>query len=159
LYVALTAVAVSYGLGRHTDTLAPEDTRRIVYYTAISFMPGIASFALPKFAVVILLAKVLDPGRTHRVIMWIISILYLLLTIGMLVINIAQCQPVQAQWGAVEGTCWNWHVILSYALSLGISSVLVDFYLAAYPTIVLFRLQTNWKKKLALSSSLGFGYW
>jgi len=38
-------------------------------------------------------------------------------------------------------------------------SVLFDFYLALYPTIVLARLTMNWKKKLALSFSLGFGYW
>ncbi len=44
-------------------------------------------------------------------------------------------------------------------MALGICSVLFDFYLAIYPTIVLSMLQLNWKKKLALSSSLGFGYW
>lgn len=104
-YLALIAVAISYGFGRHTATVDPDDVRRIIYYTAISFMPGIASFALPKFAVVILLAKILDPGRWHKVVIWIISILYVLLTIGMLVVNIAQCQPVETQWGAAEGTC------------------------------------------------------
>ena len=158
-YLALIAVTISYGFGRHTATVNPDDIRRIIYYASISFIPGIASFALPKFAVVILLAKVLDPGRWHKVIMWIISILYLLLTIGMLVVNIAQCQPVETQWGAAEGTCWDYQIILSYALTQGICSVLLDFYLAFYPTIVLFQLQINWRKKLALSSALGFGYW
>lgn len=41
---------------------------------------------------------------------------------------------------------------------IGITSALLDFYLAFYPTIVLFKLLMNWRKKLALSSALGFGY-
>ncbi|KAK4039654.1 hypothetical protein C8A01DRAFT_16397 [Parachaetomium inaequale] len=157
-YIVLTAIAVSYGVGRHVTTVPQEDIRHAMHYTIVSFMPGILSFAIPKFAVIILLAKLLNPGRWHRVIMWIISILYLLLSAGMLVLNIARCQPVAAQWGEAKGTCWALRITINYAIAVGIASALFDFYLAIYPTIVLFQLQLNWKKKLALSSSLGFGY-
>lgn len=140
-------------------TLPPEDIPHAIYYTVVSFVPGVTSFTIPKFAVVILLAKVLNPGRWHRVFMWVISILYLLMSAGMLAINFAQCTPAAAQWGGAPGTCWDRRITVDYAIALGVCSVLFDFYLAIYPTIVLFRLQLNWKKKLALSSSLGFGYW
>lgn len=159
LYVALAGVAISYGAGRHVATLPSEDASKAIYYTLISFVPGVSSFTIPKFAVVILLAKILDPTRWHKMIMWIVSILYLLLAVGMLVINFAQCTPAAAQWGGAPGYCWDRKITVDYAMTLGVCSALFDFYLATYPTVVLYKLMLNWKKKLALSSSLGFGYW
>ncbi|KAK3902693.1 hypothetical protein C8A05DRAFT_33597 [Staphylotrichum tortipilum] len=157
-YVGLAAAAISYGGGRHIRTLDPEHVKHAIYYTVVSFVPGVTSFTIPKFAVIILLAKILGPGRWHKIFMWTISVLYLLMSAGMLVINFAQCTPAAAQWGGAEGTCWDRRITVDYAMALGICSVLFDFYLAVYPTIVLFSLQIGWKKKLALSSSLGFGY-
>lgn len=129
-----------------------------VYYTVVSFVPGVLSFTIPKFAVVILLAKLLNPSRVHIWIMWIVSVTYLLLSAGMLAINFGQCTPAAAQWGGAPGTCWDRRITVDYAIALGSCSVVFDFYLAIYPTIVLYTLQMNWRKKLALASSLGFGY-
>lgn len=151
--------AVHYGGGRHIATLEPWQVTNVIKLTVISFVPGVTSFVAPKFAVVILLAKLLMPSRTHVICMWVMSAVYLLLTAGMLAINFAQCTPAAAQWGGAEGTCWDRRITVDYALTVGIVSVLFDFYLAIYPTIVLWRLQMNWKRKLAISSSLGFGYW
>ncbi|KAL2257016.1 hypothetical protein VTK26DRAFT_773 [Humicola hyalothermophila] len=157
-YVGLAAAAIKYGAGRHLDTLPPENVPKAIYYTVVSFVPGVSSFTLPKFAVVILLAKLLDPGPWHRRVMWLISTLYFLLSAGMLVINFAQCSPASAQWNGPHSQCWDRRITVDYALAVGICSVLFDFYLAVYPTIVLSRLQLNWKKKLGFSSALGFGY-
>lgn len=152
-------MAISYGAGRHVTTLDPEHVTHAVYYIVVSFVPGVTSFMLPKFAVTILLAKILNPGRLHKTFMWVGSVFYLLLTAGMLVINFAQCTPAAAQWGGAEGTCWDRKITVDYALALGAISVVFDFYLAIYPTIILWNLQMNWKKKLGLASALGFGYW
>ncbi|KAK4215053.1 hypothetical protein QBC37DRAFT_460079 [Rhypophila decipiens] len=157
-YVALAACAISYGAGRHVTTLDPAHVTKAVYYTVVSFVPGVTSFMLPKFAVVILLARLLAPGKIHRTIMWVICVIYLLLTAGMLVINFAQCTPAAKQWGAAEGTCWDRKITVDYAMMLGAVSVVFDFYLAVWPTIVLWGLQMNWKKKVGLSTALGFGY-
>lgn len=45
----------------------------------------------------------------------------------------------------------------SRADSIGAISAAVDLYLAVYPAVVLYRLQINLKKKVALSVALGFG--
>ncbi len=58
VYVALTAVSMSYGFGRHMATLSANSIMQAQKYLIISFVPGILMFALPKFAVVILLAKI-----------------------------------------------------------------------------------------------------
>jgi hypothetical protein len=128
-------------------------------YLILSFELGIVLFAAPKFAVVILLVKILRPGRRHIVVLWIVSVGFAVLLVGNLVLNLAQCTPVAAQWGEAQGVCWNRRIDLYYSMVFGALSALFDFYLAIYPTIVMFRLMLNWKKKLALSSALGFGYW
>ena len=143
---------------------------------------------VPKFAVVILLAKILNTGKTHRRIMWVISVVYFLIMLGMVIINFAQCTPAATQWGGSKGKCWPRVITMAYAFLSGsmsfshfykwrfggwawlrswsnwvgvvqVPSALFDFYLAIYPTIVLCKLQMGWKKKLGLASALGFGYW
>ncbi|KAK1830899.1 hypothetical protein QBC39DRAFT_308119 [Podospora conica] len=158
LYVGLAGAAIEAGGGRHASTLKPEQIQRAVYYTVISFVPGVSSFIVPKFAGVILVAKLLNPGKAHVIFMWIISVLYFLLALGMLIINFCQCTPIAAQWGGAVGTCIDRKITVDYALTLGIVSVCFDLYLALYPTVVLWRLQMHWKKKLGLSLALGFGY-
>ena len=158
IYVALAAVAIGYGAGRHITTLSPADTGKAIYYIVIAFVPGVTSFVVPKFAGIILLAKLLNPGKIHRIIMWIISVVYLLMAAAMLTINFAQCTPAAAQWGGAEGTCWDRKITVSFAITVSVLSVLFDFYLAIYPTIVLRTLQMNWKKKVALCVALSFGY-
>lgn len=140
-------------------SLSQEQATNVLKITVISFVPGVTSFVVPKFAVVILLAKLLNPSRTHIYIMWIICAIYSLMIVGMLTINFAQCTPAAAGWGGAEGVCWDRQITVNYALTVGIVSVLFDFYLAIYPSVVLWQLHLNWKKKLALCSSLGFGYW
>lgn len=158
-YLALTAVAVSYGFGRHRATLPTSDLHPAFKYLVLSFEPGIVLFAAPKFAVAILLVKILRPGRRHKIVLWTVSLVFAAMLVGNLVINIAQCTPAAAQWGAVKGVCWDRKIDLYYSIAFGALSALFDFYLAVYPTIIMCRLMLNWKKKLALSSALGFGYW
>jgi hypothetical protein len=159
VYFALVAVASSYGFGKHAATLSPGDIQQANKYLIISFEPGILLFSVPKFAVVILLVKILHPGRVHLVILWAVSIVYGILLVGQLVINLAQCTPVAAQWGAVEGHCWDRSVTINFSIAFAGISAVFDLYLALYPTIVMCLLMLNWRKKLALSSALGFGYW
>lgn len=118
------------------------------------------SFTLPKFAVVILLVKILDPGRWHRQVMGFVSIFYFLTSVITIVLIWAHCTPAAAQWDAVKGTCWNPDILFIYTVVHGIFGALFDFYLAIYPSLVILRtIRINRKKKLALSSALGFGYW
>ncbi len=98
------------------------------------------------------------PGRCHQVVLWIVSVAFGLMLVGQLVINFAQCRPVAAQWHDVQGTCWSRRPVMAYSIVFGSVSAVFDFYLALYPTIVMCRLLLNRRKKLALSSALGFGY-
>lgn len=159
MYVGLAGVAIQAGGGRHASTLTPQQIQRAIFFTVVSFVPGVASFTIPKFASLILLAKLLSPGRIHTTFMWIVSVVYFLMAVGMLIISFCQCTPIAVQWGGAEGTCFDRRITVDYALALGIVSACFDLYLASYPTVTLWRLQMYWKKKLSLSLALGFGYW
>jgi len=160
IYVGMGGAAVHYGGGKHAIVLQPENVFKILKYVIISFVPGLSSFMFPKFAVIILLAKLLNPSKMHIYFMWAISVLYFLMTAAMLTLNFAQCTPAAFQWGGVpEGTCMKRDPVVYYAMAVSIASVVFDLYLAIYPTVVLWQLHLNQKKKLALCASLGFGYW
>lgn len=96
--------------------LEPEDLSRSVLLINVAFVPGALSFTIPKFAVVILLTKILDPGPLHRRILLVISVGYGLSVVGLLVVNFVQCSPPAVQWGKAEGTCWSRQVITIYSL-------------------------------------------
>jgi hypothetical protein len=136
-----------------------QDFFMVVKLTVISFVPGLSSFMFPKFAVIVLLAKLLNPTRAHIYVMWGISVVYFLMVCAMLSLNFGQCSPVAAQWNEVPGTCMDRAIVVHYAMAVTIVSVLFDLYLAVYPTVVLWSLNLNIKKKVALCASLGFGYW
>ncbi len=158
-YFTLTVLSTSYGFGKHMATLSREDFQRALMFMIISFEPGIILFATPKFAVVILLVQILHPGPRHTIVLWVVSIAFAIMLVGNLVINLAQCTPAAAQWGAVKGVCWDRRVAIEYSIVFASVSALGDFYLALWPTVVMCRQIMNWRKKLALSSALGFGYW
>lgn len=158
-HLSLIAVAVSFGAGRHLATLSPKEIHYAILLTMTSSTPLLLCFTVPKYAVLILLAKVLNPGQCHKIFMWANGILYSLFSISCVVIIWAQCTPVAVQWGGAKGTCWSPVVIYVFGLAQGIWSALFDLYMAMYPSIVLATMRRlNPKKKLALSSALGFGY-
>jgi hypothetical protein len=157
-YVVIASIAINHGAGRHFDTLDPANATIALHYLLYCAVLAILSCAVPKFSVIILLAKILNPSRVHIAIMWIISIAYLLVTIANIVVINVQCPPGPPLGVGAERTCLDVRVAYYAQLALSIPSILFDFYLAGYPTFVLSRMQMNWKKKLALCSALGFGY-
>ncbi len=153
-------MAAAYGAGRHVVVLSRANANCVILFAAVSSIPGIMCFTVPKFAVIILVARLLDPGKWHRRAMWVVSVVYFLMSLVAIILVFVQCTPVRAQWGAAKGKCWRPPVMFTYTIIHGIFGALFDLYLAVYPSIMMMTLvRVNWRKKLALSSALGFGYW
>ncbi|KAJ4160376.1 hypothetical protein NW754_003501 [Fusarium falciforme] len=76
-----------------------------------------------------------------------------------IIILFAQCRPVQSQWdfSITEKTCWSPYILVDFAIFAGSLSATTDLYLAVYPAVILWRLQMNIRKKIALSFALGIG--
>lgn len=154
----MTQVAVSHGNGKHFSLLSDDDKQTVILWTTIAFCPGILSFGLPKLAVVSLLTRLLNPGRLHKFVLWFMVVWCLLTLLAVTGTLLGQCQPAESQWNFdIEGTCVEKSHIVNFSLYAGTYSAFVDFYLAIYPAIVLFRLQMKLRKKLALAVALGIG--
>ncbi|KAK3693451.1 hypothetical protein B0T22DRAFT_370054 [Podospora appendiculata] len=157
--VSLSVEAVRSGVGRHMDTLDVDQMQSALKFTIFGFVPGVMSFALPKFAVVSLLTRLLNPSRKHRIFLWAMAGLCQILLLGCIIILFAQCSPSRAQWdfSITDAVCWDHWILVKYSIGAGSFSAAADLYLAIYPTIVLFKLHVETKKKIALCVALGIG--
>ncbi|CAJ2508350.1 Uu.00g133760.m01.CDS01 [Anthostomella pinea] len=159
LSTALSTLSVYHGDGKHMSLLSVKQQEGSILWTTAGFCPGVMSFGLPKLAVVVLLTRLLNPDRLHRYFLWFLGMftqLVLLATVGVL---IGRCYPANAQWdfSITDKTCFSTHILAAYCIFAGSWSAFVDFYLAIYPTLVLFKLSLPLKKKIALSFALGIG--
>lgn len=86
----------------------------------VGFLPGILSFALPKFAVVALLTRIMNTSRIHRIFLWTMTSLCLLSLLGCIIILFAQCTPAKSQWDfSIKGKCWDPWVLVHYSMYAG----------------------------------------
>jgi len=120
--VGLSIGAVKWGNGRHFDLLSLEEKQGAIKYTIFAFPPGILSFSLPKFAVVSLLTRLLNPSRWHRIFLWLLAGVCQLALLGCVIILFAQCQPSAAQWDfslTPTATCWDKWILVNYSIFAG----------------------------------------
>jgi hypothetical protein len=158
--MSIVAVAVQAGSGRHVAALTIPQANRAIFFTTISFIPGILSYTIPKFAVVILIKDLLSPSRAHVIVIWALAGVSAALTVVCIAVTYSQCDPSYAFWTiGIEAKCWDPVVLVATSIVAGASSALFDFWLAIYPAAVLWGMQINLRKKVALSTALGFGIW
>ncbi|KAK4122267.1 hypothetical protein N657DRAFT_646950 [Parathielavia appendiculata] len=158
IYITIVTVAVDAGSGRHLYALTVPQAERALLFTFISFIPGILSFTMPKFAVVMLIRDLLNPSPGHLRAIWALAIVNAVLIVISITFTYAQCDPPRAQWTiGLKARCWNPIVLVATSITMSASSALFDFWLALYPAIVLWRMPINRRKKVALSTALGFG--
>ncbi|KAH6866912.1 integral membrane protein [Alternaria rosae] len=161
--LGLTIAAVQAANGCHFAVLSDEEKSGAIFYTLAGFPPGIFSFRIPKLAVAALVTRLNNPSRKHRIFLWAMTSGCLLILLGCVIIFFAQYTPSRSQWDfSVQGTCWSPWILIYYAVIAGSKftatiSAIVDLYLAMYPTVVLYGLQINLKKKIALNAALGLG--
>jgi hypothetical protein len=118
--VGFACAAVSSGNGRHFSTLTLDQKSGAILWTMVGFLPGILSFALPKFAVVALLCRIMNPSRIHRIFMWTMTSLCTISLLGCIIILFAQCTPSNSQWDfSVKGKCWNPWILVHYSMYAG----------------------------------------
>jgi len=158
--MSITTVAVHAGAGRHVAALTIPQAERALLFTTVSFIPGILSYTIPKFAVVLLIKDLLNPSRRHVTAIWALAGVNAVLIVLCITFVYVQCDPARALWTVgIEARCWDPAVLIVASIAAGASSALFDFWLALYPAAVLWGMQINLRKKVALSTALGFGVW
>lgn len=118
--MGFACAAVASGDGRHLDTLSMHQLSGAILWTMVGFLPGILSFALPKFAAVALLTRLLNASRAHTIFLWALTTWCCVSLMGCIVILFAQCTPSRSQWDFnVKGKCWDPWILVYYAMYAG----------------------------------------
>jgi hypothetical protein len=129
---------------------------------------GRISFAL-------LLLRIIPPVPWRRRFLQTIIACQFIVDIAVVVINYAQCRPLEKYWNpGMEGSCWSPKVQQytgylqgckfaffdsgTYNNSCTAVCSLVDLMLAIFPASLFWNLNMEWKAKLSLSILMGLGF-
>lgn len=119
--VGVTVVAVRNGNGRHFDLLNVTQQQNVILYTILGFPFGVMAFGFPKLAVVALITRLMNPGRLHKIFLWVLAGCCMMGLIGCIIILFAQCSPVESQWtfSITDKKCWSPYVLVNFAIFAG----------------------------------------
>lgn len=155
---AFVTVSVHWGNGKHFDTLTLEQKENTIRWMMAAYVPGIETLGFPKLGIIVLLTRLLSPGRLHTVILWVMGVTCCLSLTAMVTALILQCSPPRALWTlTMPHNCLNPDVLVGLAFWASTMSAFLDFYLAVYPAVVLSKLKLANHKKVALCTVLGMG--
>ena len=89
-------------------------------YITLGFVPGILSFTVPKFAVILLLCNLLNPSRLHRWFLWTMAAINFIAIVVCIAIVYASCDPPYAMWTlSVVPKCWDPNVVVYSSVFAG----------------------------------------
>lgn len=112
LSVALSSVAVHYGLGRHIVYLTEDQIFKTLLYTAIVQPFAIAGYSLPKLVVAVLIIRL--QGTERRGVYFLYSVITVLfVTSGLCAVYLfARCEPPSWYWNPGKpAQCSSPHVL------------------------------------------------
>ncbi|KAJ5623787.1 hypothetical protein N7510_000096 [Penicillium lagena] len=158
-FTAVTTVNVSLGYGQHADMISPHNIDHILLLNNVDFMFGIMSFCLPKLAIVALLDRLFQMKKSHRVMLWGLTVTVFVVSCITVVIIWTMCDPPEAQWKPElqkQGAkCRNPWILVNYSIFNGSLSAFSDVVLGLYPALVVLKLKMSLRKRLALCAALG----
>ena len=108
---------MSYGNGKHVQTLSIYQAEQVRLWNFAAFMPGVLVLGLPKVAVVILLNRLLNPSKWHRRFLWVMVVLCVLSNIATVGTLAGQCTPTKAMWNFdMDAKCIDPNIIIGFSL-------------------------------------------
>jgi len=138
--LGLTAAAVSHGLGRHDIYVTPEEFENIWKLEFSVFVIALWPSTLARISIAFMLLRIV-PSVAWKVVLWGLVVVQVGDLIAADVIQLLECQPIQAMWSQVEGAVcltsdqMHWDVYTFIVLSL-----LCDFVFAILPMVIIWRL-------------------
>ncbi|GIJ98171.1 hypothetical protein Aspvir_000286 [Aspergillus viridinutans] len=99
--------------------------------------------------------------RLHRIILWAVIALDVVIGLMFCLILLLDCNPVSYFWHRVDprssGTCVSGDVLLAIAYLYSLLTIFCDLTLGVMPALLVWSLQMNRKTKIALGGILGLG--
>ena len=108
---SLTTVSCFWGMGRHVDSLTPEQISNAIKWNMISQMVMIQVFGFGKIAVIAFLIRIQEGIQSTRktlltAVLYFIAVSNIVLNITQLVLMLLGCTPYQKLWNSdLPGKC------------------------------------------------------
>ncbi|KAG2021495.1 hypothetical protein GB937_004834 [Aspergillus fischeri] len=139
---------------------AIDDLKRSLLWWWLGQMLYIWSSAVAKVSISMTLLR-LAVRRLHRIILWTVIALDIIIGLMFWLILLLDCNPVSYFWLSVDprssGTCLSRDVLLAIAYLYSSLTIFCDLTLGVMPALLVWGLQMNRKTKIALGGILGLG--
>ncbi|KAH8817011.1 hypothetical protein F5884DRAFT_241811 [Xylogone sp. PMI_703] len=145
-----------FGLGRHIQALTPHDLEMYMLGDYIFSHFYDVAIGCTKLSVLALYYRVFSPKKVFRAVIVCTGIFVIAWVIVMEVGLGFSCRPIQAFWGAAEGTCIN---LVAFTYFTNVTNLVADLWIFAMPIPVILGLQASRDKKISLCFlfSIGLG--
>ncbi|KAH6886867.1 hypothetical protein B0T10DRAFT_75666 [Thelonectria olida] len=152
----IVTIGSHYGLGRHMETLSPQDRVMALKYNVIISSILIWVFSLPKFAIISILKRILDYGLKTTILFWGLALTSQATILATSVWWFKQCDPVEYGWDkSIKGTCADVSILADLGYLSSAYSAFLDVFFALYPVPFIMKLNMPRKSRLAVSVALG----
>ncbi|KAL8782218.1 MAG: hypothetical protein Q9213_005584 [Squamulea squamosa] len=156
---SLDFVEVHYGFGRPAWYLTDHQIREFLKYTYGEWIQTFASLMWTKISICLFLMRIpvskayIRPLQAGVVILVVSNVILTLLWI-------LQCSPVSAAWDLElkkRSKCFSKGQLQRVIIAQAIISVVSDFVFAAFPILILRKLQMKLRTKIAIAMLMGLG--
>lgn len=151
-------VEVHYGFGKHEQFLSPYHLKEFQKYTYGEWIQTFATLMFTKVSICLFLIRIPHSKVMLRPLQYAVAFLIWSNTV-LTVLWIMQCQPVRAAWDiSGGGACLSRGAKSGIILAQAIISVVSDFAFAAFPILLLWKVQIDLKTKIGLCLLMGLGF-
>ncbi|KAF4957645.1 hypothetical protein FSARC_11232 [Fusarium sarcochroum] len=161
LYTAFVSVSARYGFGQSMpgpDALPSEfdDAALAIKYEMIGQTFAVIGMAVAKLALGFFLLRIVVAGW-HKILISAVMISLSFVSILTDVMFWIQCRPVVKIFDPIRvpGTCGI--DVTPFAITLGISCAIADFFFAIFPWFFIWRLKMKRKDKITIAGSMSLG--
>ncbi|KAI6778193.1 uncharacterized protein J7T54_000002 [Emericellopsis cladophorae] len=150
------SVNIAHGFGRPGINIDPANSYQVglggmVVGTLVLIAP-----ALSKTSFLLTVGKI--SGSKLKKALWFIAVSMNALQVVALVIQFAQCSPLEKVWNPwADGRCWGRQANLAISMTSSAYSGIMDLVLAAIPWIILKDLQIKRREKIGIAIAMSLG--
>ena len=154
---ALSIHWVTVGLGKHIDQVPSSRHSELALHLFIFNPLYNTALTLVKMSVLCFYIRVFQTVFVYKIFFWIAGALVLSWWVIFTFLSLFECTPVHKTWEPQTlGSCISHNRIF---LGTAILNILIDFLLLVLPMPMIWRLQLNTGRKVALLGVFAAGYW
>ena len=151
-------VQIANGLGQYEHNLSPTTLKTYLKYDYLDWCQVFVTLATSKISICLFLLR-LSVANKWRIILHLLIAFITLTHIPLLVLFMAQCQPINAYWDTSipNGHCWSKDTVEIIIIAQGVVSVFTDLIGAAFPVLLFWNAKLAGRTKVALCALMGLG--